>query len=78
MQMYYCSLILVYLHRPLLGGMDEYLERQANLQKYSKFVCGISSTLTDYASSIMSSQCLFIGKHLSVQEVLSMLCNKGC
>lgn len=61
MQLYYCSLILVHLHRPCAGGLNEYLDKQRSLKKWASVVCGIAKTSTDYASSIMSSQCVFIG-----------------
>lgn len=64
MQLYYCSLILVHLHRPYAGGLNEYLDKQRNLKKWACLVCGIAKTSTDYASSIMSSQCVFIGNYL--------------
>lgn len=65
MQLYYCSLILVAMERPLLGGMSEYLEHRKVLSKYIKRVCGIAKTQDDYESSVLSSQCLFIGMPFS-------------
>lgn len=64
MQLYYSSLILVYLDRPLGGGLDSYLKQQRQLKHCSKMICSIAVTQTDTASSIMSSQCVFIGKLL--------------
>ncbi|KAH7237205.1 hypothetical protein B0J15DRAFT_406581 [Fusarium solani] len=61
MQLYYCSLILLHLHQPCYGGFKEYLERQKTLKKWARMVCGIAMTCTDYAASVMSSQCVFIG-----------------
>lgn len=63
MQLYYCSLILVHLQRPVSGGLEDHLERRTLLRDCAKMVCGIAKALTDYASSIMSSQCLFIGMY---------------
>ncbi|KAJ3545313.1 hypothetical protein NM208_g2570 [Fusarium decemcellulare] len=60
MQLYYCSLILLHLHRPSYGGYKEYLERQKTLKKWARMVCSIAMSCTDYASSVMSSQCVFI------------------
>ncbi|UPK90964.1 hypothetical protein LCI18_001899 [Fusarium solani-melongenae] len=60
MQLYYCSLILLHLHQPCYGGFKEYLERQKTLKKWARMVCGIAMTCTDYAASIMASQCVFI------------------
>ena len=61
MQLYYCSLILLHLHKPCYGGFKEYLARQKTLRKWASTVCGIAMSCTDYASSVMSSQCVFIG-----------------
>lgn len=58
-------MILVAMERPLLGGMSEYLEHRKMLSKYIKMVCGIAKTQDDYESSVLSSQCLFIGKSYS-------------
>lgn len=65
MQVYYCSIILVSLERPILGGMVDHLELRKTLSKCIQMVCGIAKTQEDYESSIMSSQCLYIGKLLS-------------
>lgn len=69
MQLYYCSLILVHLHRPCAGGLNQYLEKQRSLKKWACFVCGIAKTSTDYASSIMSSQCVFIGNGHTLHRI---------
>lgn len=61
MQLYYCSIILVVLVRPLLGGIGHYLEQRKILSKCATIVCGIAKGQDDYESSVMSSQCLFIG-----------------
>lgn len=61
MQLYYCSLILVHLQRPMSGGLEDHLKRRKLLRDCTRMVCGIAKTLTDYASSVLSSQCLFIG-----------------
>ncbi|KAI8722811.1 hypothetical protein NCS52_00426000 [Fusarium sp. LHS14.1] len=45
---------------PCYGGFKEYLERQKTLKKWARMVCGIAMTCTDYAASVMSSQCVFI------------------
>ena len=62
MQLYYCSLILIHLDRPLGGGLNQYLKQQRQLKHCSKQICSIAVTQTDTASSIMSSQCVFIGR----------------
>lgn len=38
------------------------MERQKTIQESIEMVCGIAVTLTEDASSILSSQCLFIGE----------------
>lgn len=64
MQLYYCSIILVILIRPMAGGINNYLEQRKMLSKCVKMVCGIAKAQDDYESSVMSSQCLFVGKLL--------------
>ncbi|WQF87763.1 Putative zn(2)Cys(6) fungal-type DNA-binding domain, fungal transcription factor [Colletotrichum destructivum] len=59
-QVYYCSHILLLLHVPALGGLDEYTKQRKRLMECVRRVCGIGMTSTDYPSSFMSSQCLFI------------------
>ncbi|KAK1982715.1 hypothetical protein LZ30DRAFT_624803 [Colletotrichum cereale] len=59
-QVYYCSQILLLMHVPVLGGLEQYTQQRRWLMEYVKRVCGIGMTLADYPSSIMSSQCLFI------------------
>ncbi|KAI0894733.1 fungal-specific transcription factor domain-containing protein, partial [Annulohypoxylon nitens] len=68
MQVYYCSIILVSLERPILGGMGDHLELRKTLSKCIQMVCGIAKTQEDYESSIMSSQCLYIAG-LSVENI---------
>ena len=54
--------ILLLLHKPSLGGRRGFMEQQQLLSKAVNTICGIAMTLSDDASSLMSSQCLFIGK----------------
>lgn len=61
-QVYHASRILVLLHRPSLGGLSQNLKTQASLDNHVDTICGIALILSDYASSTMSSQCLFIGE----------------
>jgi len=65
-QVHYSARILLLLHRPSLGGLRGFVEQQAALGKYVDTICGIAVTLTDYASGVMSSQCLFIGTRLTI------------
>lgn len=44
-----------------MGGLDQYLERQSAIKHYVEDICGIAMTLKDNASSLMSSQAVFIG-----------------
>ncbi|KAL7757128.1 hypothetical protein ACKLNR_014121 [Fusarium oxysporum f. sp. zingiberi] len=60
MQVYYCSRILLDLHRPCSGGYEEYLGKQRILKRWAGTVCGIEEALNDHASSVLSSQCVFI------------------
>ncbi|KAH8602912.1 hypothetical protein B0O99DRAFT_647720 [Bisporella sp. PMI_857] len=59
--------ILLLLHKPSLGGRREFMEQQHLVSKCINTICGIALTLTDDASSLMSSQCLFIAG-MCVQE----------
>lgn len=62
MQLYYAARILLLSHEPNQGGLGKYLERQTVIQRCVECICGIATTLKDDASSLMSSQALFIGK----------------
>lgn len=70
MQVYYCSLMLVHLHRPCSGGIAEFVNKQRRLRDWAATVCGIAKTTTDYASSVMTSQCLFIGSSNTIYRPL--------
>ena len=61
MQLHYVAWILLCTHRPCLGGIDQYLEQQATVKQCVDIIYGIAVTLKDDASSLMSSQCVFIG-----------------
>jgi hypothetical protein len=61
-QLHHCSRILITAHEPHLDGVQGLLKRQKEIQENIKMVCGIGMTLTEDASSILSSQCLFIGR----------------
>lgn len=61
MQVHYVSQILVCAHEPCLGGLESFLERQATIQNSIEMVCGIGMTLNEDASTMLSSQCMFIG-----------------
>jgi hypothetical protein len=60
-QLYNCSHILLLLNQPVGGGMEAYMQRRRNLIRCINMVCGIAITLEDNASSVMCSQCVFIG-----------------
>ncbi|KAF7561117.1 hypothetical protein G7046_g3027 [Stylonectria norvegica] len=60
MQVHHASRILTYGHEPCLDGFEEFAKRQKTIQDSIEMVCGIGMTLTEDASSMMSSQCLFI------------------
>ncbi|KAL2870459.1 Zn(II)2Cys6 transcription factor [Aspergillus lucknowensis] len=59
-QLHCVAHILIYSHEPCLGGLDRFLERQANIRQCVEIICGIAMALKDDASSLISSQCLFI------------------
>lgn len=65
-QLSHAARILVYLHRPLLGGLNEYMQQQKDITKCVEAICGIAKRLDDDAAAIMCSQCLYIGKSLSL------------
>ncbi|KAF4984478.1 hypothetical protein FZEAL_326 [Fusarium zealandicum] len=60
MQVHYVSQILICAHEPCLGGLDMYMKRQKTIQESIEMVCGIALTLSEDASTMLSSQCLFI------------------
>ena len=62
MQIHHVSQILIIVHEPSNGGIDSFIQRQKTIQQSIEAVCGIGMTLTDDASSLVSSQCLFIGE----------------
>ena len=62
MQIYHAARILLALHRPSIGGLNGFMKRQKHLDRDAEAIGGIAVTLTDYASSVASSQCLFIGR----------------
>ncbi|KAK7398535.1 hypothetical protein QQX98_012083 [Neonectria punicea] len=61
MQVHHVSRILICAHEPSYGGMEDFMKRQRTIQDSIEVVCGIGMTLTEDASSLLSSQCLFIG-----------------
>lgn len=61
MQVHHVSKILLAAHEPCLGGLESYLKRQCTIQDSIEMVCGIGMTLTEDASTMLSSQCMFIG-----------------
>lgn len=60
-QFFSVSHILLLAHEPSMGGFGQYLERQSIIKRCVENICGISMALKDAASSLMSSQALFIG-----------------
>lgn len=61
MQFFSVSHILLLAHEPGVGGLGQYFERQGAIKQCVENICGIAMTLKDAASSLMSSQALFIG-----------------
>lgn len=60
-QVHHASRILVLLHQPSLGGINARMKHQSSLDAHVETICGIALLLSDYASSTLTSQCLFIG-----------------
>lgn len=58
--LYHCSVILIHLNRPVCGGLDGHLQQRNLLRRHVDAVCGIATTLNDFASGVMASQCVFI------------------
>src|SRR3982074_1963566 len=61
LHIHYAARLLLLLNRPSPGGFGGYLHQQRLVSKYGDNICGIAMTLTDDASSILSSLCLYIG-----------------
>lgn len=61
MQVFHVSQILICANEPSTGGVVGFLKRQSLIQNSVEMVCGIGLTLTEDASSILASQCVFIG-----------------
>jgi hypothetical protein len=62
MQFFHVSNLLLLAHEPSLGGLDEFIERQSVIKRCVDDIGCIAMTLTDNASSVISSQALFIGE----------------
>ncbi|RDW81187.1 Zn(II)2Cys6 transcription factor [Aspergillus mulundensis] len=60
-QLHCVAHILLCSHEPCIGGLDRYLERQTRIWQCVEIIGGIAMTLKDDSSSLISSQCLFIG-----------------
>ncbi|PQE16781.1 catalytic activity protein [Rutstroemia sp. NJR-2017a BBW] len=60
LQLHYSARLLLLLNQPSRGGFGGYIEQGRRITKYVANICGIAMTLTDNASSVMCSQCLFI------------------
>ncbi|KAB5536256.1 hypothetical protein GE09DRAFT_971660 [Coniochaeta sp. 2T2.1] len=68
-QMHHVSKVLVHAHEPSHGGMEHFIARQETILDSLDVVCGIGTTITDDASSMLSSQCIFIA--LTVRDALA-------
>ncbi|XEV02491.1 hypothetical protein FSHL1_007778 [Fusarium sambucinum] len=84
-QLHHCSRILIAAHEPQLDGIQGLLKLQKETQQSIDIVCGIGMTLNEDASSMLSSQCLFIAGMFTQdprqkEAVLEMLdsCQKRC
>jgi hypothetical protein len=61
LQVHYSARLLLLLNKPSRGGFGGYIEQGRLIAQYVGNICGIGMTLNDLSSSVMSSQCLFIG-----------------
>ncbi|EXJ80574.1 hypothetical protein A1O1_08720 [Capronia coronata CBS 617.96] len=60
-QVHCAARILLLMHRPFLRGLADLVHQQREIGTYIETICGLAvSTASDYASSSMTSQCLFI------------------
>jgi hypothetical protein len=66
LQIHSLARVLVLLHRPSSGGLDDYRAAQKLLTLSVNTICGIARTVdeTDQAASIVSLHCVFGGKSL--------------
>ncbi|CZS97471.1 uncharacterized protein RAG0_06541 [Rhynchosporium agropyri] len=55
-QLYNAAQLLLLINRPSRGGLNEFLWQTKLKQKCIANICGIATTLNDYASSVLSSQ----------------------
>lgn len=62
MQVYHVSRILIYTNEPNSGSIESFIDRQKQIQGSIEIICGIGLTLIEDVSSMLSSQCLFIGE----------------
>lgn len=60
-QIHYSARLLLLLNKPSRGGFGGYLQQGRLIAKFVGHIVGIAKTLSDNASSVMSSQCLYIG-----------------
>ncbi|KAF4619046.1 hypothetical protein G7Y89_g14800 [Cudoniella acicularis] len=60
LQLHHSARLLLLLNKPSRGGFGSYLEQGRRIASLVANICGIAMTLTDNASSVMSSQCLYI------------------
>ena len=74
LQIHYSSRLLLLLNRPSQGGFGAYLQQRGLVAKYVNNICGIAMTLTDDASSVLSSQCLYIGMTRVFDMILPLMC----
>jgi hypothetical protein len=66
LQIHSLARVLVILHRPSCGGLDDYRAAQKLLTLSVNTICGIARTIdeSDQAASIVSLHCVFGGKFL--------------
>lgn len=73
MQLFHAAKILVLLQKPSFGGLQGYVEQRRLTEMAASMVCRLAMTMTDPASSLMSSQCLYIGTNTIYLQVKSTM-----
>jgi hypothetical protein len=62
MQALHASKLLLWASEPCIGGVEAFMSRQRQIQHSVQTVCGVGLSMKDEATSLLSSQFVFIGK----------------
>jgi hypothetical protein len=60
----HASKVLLWAAEPCAGGVEAFMSRQRMMESSIRTVCGIGLSMKDEATSLLSSQFVFIGKLL--------------